>query len=540
MAQSEHDETDVLIVGAGPVGLAAAIELGIRGVRVLLVEQNDRTGVAPRAKTTNVRTRTHLRRWGIADQLAQESPFGVDYPNNMVFLTRLGPGGRELARFANAFNASPERSELYPEHGQWIPQYKLEKVLLEKARALSSVEIRFGVRFIAATQDAAAVHSVVEAAGESATVSSRYLIGADGPRSAVRELIGATMEGRSGLGRAYNIIFRAAGLAEAHGFGPAAIYWQLGRHGGSAIGPMDQDDIWFIMPGVGRDQTLTHEQAVDMIRERTGIDLPYEILSADAWFANELLADRYSDRRIILAGDACHLHPPSGGYGMNMGIGDAVDLGWKLAATLRGWGGANLIASYEAERRPVHRTVIDEAVANMVLSAPPLPADIEDETAAGEQIRRNLGRTLQATKGREFNTLGTVLGLGYEDSPIVCKEPGPAPEYNNEIYTPTARPGYLAPHAWLGDGRSLYDCFGQGFTLLVDAGAEAADLRLAKSDAVSLGIPLEIVRPNEMDIAHLFGAKLALVRPDQHVAWRGDRWKNAFPIAIGAASPSRV
>jgi 2-polyprenyl-6-methoxyphenol hydroxylase-like FAD-dependent oxidoreductase len=539
MAQSTSREIDILIIGAGPVGLAAAIELGIRGVRVLLIEQNDRTGVAPRAKTTNVRTRTHLRRWGIADRLAEESPFGVDYPNNMVFVTRLSSEGHELARFANAFNASPERSELYPEHAQWIPQYKLEKVLLEKVRTLPSVEILFGARFISATQDHTSVHSLIEVNGKNVTVNSRYLIGADGGRSTVREQIGAKMEGRSALMRAYNIIFRAPGLGNAHRFGPAAIYWQFGRHGASVLGPMDRDDIWFIMHGLPRDQTLTHEEAAALIRERTGVDLPYEILSADAWFANELLADRYLDRRIILAGDACHLHPPAGGYGMNLGIGDAVDLGWKLAATLQGWGGANLVASYEAERRPIHRTVIDEAVANLVDTVPSLPPEIEDLTPAGEETRKALGTMLQSKKGREFHTLGTVLGLGYEASPITFKEPGPAPQHNNEIYTPTARPGYLAPHAWLADGRSLYDCFGLGFTLVVAEDAEAGAVDQAGADAKNLGVPLEIVRPN-FEVAKHFGAKLTLIRPDQHVAWRGDRWGNVFPRVLGAAEDNTV
>ena len=411
-------------------------------------------------------------------------------------------------------------------------------MLLEKARSLASVELRFGARFIEAVQDGNSVRSVVETQTGNLAISSRYLVGADGARSAVRELIGAKMEGRSGLMRAYNIIFRAPGLTEAHGFGPAAIYWQLGRHGGSAIGPMDVDDIWFIMPAVGRDQTLTHEQAAALIRERTGVDLPYEILSADAWFANELLADRYVEGRIILAGDACHLHPPAGGYGMNMGIGDAVDLGWKLAATLQGWGGANLVASYGAERRPVHRAVIDEAIANLIDSNPPLPPEIEDETPAGEEARKALAGTLQAIKGREFHTLGTVLGLGYENSPIVCAEPGPAPEHNNEIYTPTARPGYLAPHAWLADGRSLYDGFGIGFSLVVAEDAEATEVEQAGRDAKSLGVPLEIVRPSGLDVVKLFGAKLTLVRPDQHVAWRGDQWRNAFPLAVGCAAES--
>jgi len=527
-------EIDVLIVGAGPVGLAAAIELGMRNIAVLVVEQNERGGAAPRAKTTNVRTRAHLRRWGIADRLAEESPFGIEYPNNMIFLTRLGPGGHELARFANAFNAAPERSELYPEHGQWIPQYKLEKVLLEKARSLASVEVRFGSRFVNATQDGSSVRSTVETQNSAAIVSSRYLIGADGARSGIRELIGAKMEGRTSLSRAYNIIFRAPGLAEAHGFGPAAMYWQVSVSGTGAMGPMDQNDVWFFMPGVGPDQTLTHEQAIDKIRDCTGIDLNYEILSADAWFANELLADRYSDRRILLAGDACHLHPPFGGYGMNMGIGDAVDLGWKLAATLQGWGGPNLIDSYQTERRQVHRTVIDEAVAILGSAASPLPHEIEDDTPEGESVRKKVGEIIKATRGREFYTLGTVLGLGYENSPIVWAESGPAPAHDPQRYTPTARPGYLAPHAWLEDGRSLYDCFGLGFTLLIDATADSSDVSRAERDAECLGIPMTSVRSKEIDVARLFGARLALIRPDQHVAWRGDRWQNAFPIAVGA------
>lgn len=533
-------DCDVLIVGAGPAGLAAAIELGLRDIRVLLIERNDRGGVAPRAKTTNVRTRTHLRRWGIADRLAEESPFGIDYPNDMVFLTRLGEGGRELARFANAFNAAPARSDLYPEHAQWVPQYTLEKVLLEKARTLPSVEIRFGTTFLHAGQDDATVTAEIETNGATSSVTSRYLIGADGGRSTVRELIGAKLEGRARLSRSYNIIFRAPGLADAHGFGRASVYWQIGKDGFSALGPMDRDDVWFFGPALGLEATLTHEQAAAMIRDRTGIDLPYEILSADAWFASELLADFYADRRILLAGDACHLHPPFGGYGMNMGVGDGVDLGWKIAATLQGWGGPGLLASYEAERRPIHRAVIDEAVANSGVAASALPPEIEDDTPQGAGIRAMVGGIVQATKGREFHTLGTVLGLGYEGSPIVSAEPGPAPVHETQVYTPTARPGHLAPHAWLEDGRSLYDSFGLGFALVAAESADPAEVEGAAREAQSLGVPLTVVHPAGVDVERLYGAKLALIRPDQHVAWRGERWGHALGVAIGARIAEEV
>ena len=533
-------DTDVLVIGAGPVGLAAAIELGTRGIRVVLVERNLRVGLAPRAKTTNVRTRTHLRRWNIADNLAAEAPFGVDYPNNMVFVTRIGPEGHELARFSNAFNASPARSTLYPEHAQWVPQYVLERVMLEKARTLASVDIHFGTEFVAAGQDEDFVITTLQNEESQMHVKSRYLIGADGARSQVRELIGAKMEGRHGLSHHYNIIFRARGLGEAHQFGPAAVYWQIGRDGFSAIGPMDRDDLWFFAPGGAQPgQSLSPHEAAALIRERTGIDLDYEVVSADTWSAHELLADRYADRRIILAGDACHLHPPAGGYGMNMGVGDGVDLGWKIAATLQGWGGAALVASYEDERRPVHRRVIEEAMANYAIYVAPPPPEIEDATPQGKAIRAKVGMAVQASKAREFATLGTVLGLCYA-SALIARDDSPAPVHDAENYTPSARPGCLAPHAWLSDGRSIYDLFGPGFALIVSEDADPVEVEVAKMEADALGVPFEIVQAHGIDVEALFGAQLTLVRPDQHVAWRGSRWTGVLARSIGHPEPTVV
>lgn len=524
---------DVLIVGAGPAGLATAIELGTRGVQVLLVERNPRVGLAPRAKTTNVRTRTHLRRWGIADRLAEEAPFGIEYPNNMVFVTRLA--GHELARFSNAFNASPERDPRYPEHAQWVPQYKLEKVMLEKVRDLPNVEVRFDTAFVTATQDDESVEAILLAeSAEELRVKARYLIGADGGRSQVRDLIGAKLEGRHGLSHHYNIIFRAPGLAEAHNHGPAAVYWQIGKDGFSAISPMDKGDLWAFGPGGATPGTvLSKEDAAALIRDRTGIDLPYEVLSADTWTASELLADRYADRRIILAGDACHLHPPAGGYGMNMGVGDGVDLGWKIAATLQGWGGPDLVTSYEAERRPVHRAVIDEAMANYAIYVAPPPPEIEDDTPEGEAIRAKAGAGIQATKSREFDTLGTVLGLCYAESPLVTADDKAADMRDSGTYTPSARPGCLAPHAWLPDGRSLYDLFGSGFTLVVAHGADEGEVARAVAEAVELGVPLQVVHPPGVPVDDLYQARLTLVRPDQHVAWRGDTWRSPLARATG-------
>ncbi len=530
-------DTEVLVVGAGPAGLGMAIELGSRGVRVLLAERNARGGAAPRAKTTNVRSRTHLRRWGLADRLADASPLGVDYPNDIRFVTRLS--GHGLAHFEDAFNAAPQRSDLYPEHAQWVPQYTLERVLLEHVRTLPSVEVCFGLSFASAELGEDAVVSTLTSDGAERVVKSAYLVGADGARSAVRELVGAQMHGRYGITRNYNIVFRAPGMAKAHAQGPAVQYWQVNSDGASLIGPMDADDVWFYMPtGMKEGETLSNADAAAAIARATGIDLPYEVLSTDEWMASRLLADRYSKGRAFLVGDACHLHPPFGGYGMNMGIADSVDLGWKIAVTLQGWGGPGLLDSYEAERRPVHEAVMDEAVANNAVLGGQLYQDgLEDDTPEGEALRRETGDRILASKAREFHTLGAVLGLGYEDSPIILPDGTPPSPRDGKIYRPSARPGSLAPHAWLPDGRALYDLFGPGLALVAAQDADDRDLAQAQADARAARAPLTVVRPEGVAVRELYGAALTLVRPDQYVAWRGPRWSpTALRHALGLAT----
>jgi hypothetical protein len=263
-----------------------------------------------------------------------------------------------------------------------------------------------------------------------------------------------------------------------------------------------------------------------LIRKATGIDLPFEVLSSDEWVASRLLADRYRDRRVFLAGDACHLHPPFGGYGMNMGIADGVDLGWKLAAVLQGWGGAKLLDSYERERRPVHRYVMDEAVANHAVLGNRLWREgMEEATARGARLRQEIGAHIQAVKSREFNTLGVVLGYRYDESPVIVGDgsEAPAPDFLN--YRPSARPGCLAPHLWLHDGSSLYDHFGHGFTLLVSDASNVAEIDRARHAAQTADVPLHILRPSGgQAVADLYQARYALIRPDQHVAWRGNDW----------------
>ena len=522
------DKTLVVIVGAGPAGLALAAELGGRGVRCVVVERNDRVGYAARAKTVNVRTRTHMRRWGIADRLAAIAPFGVDYPSNVIFVTRLN--GPELARFENAFNAAPQRDSRYPEHAQWVPQYKLEEVMRAHVAGLASVEIRFNTELVDATQAGDTVTARLRdlTNGREYEMEAAYMVGADGSRSRAREAIGAKMHGRSGLSHNYNIVFRAPGLAAAHRHGPGIMYWQVNPEAPSLIGPMDTGDRWFFMPtGIAPGTQLSDAEATALIACSTGIDLPYEIISRDYWVAHRLIADCYSRERMFMIGDACHLHPPFGGYGMNMGVADGVDLGWKMAAVLNGWGGPALLASYETERRPIHDWVMDEAEANHALLGNQLWVEgLEGDDAAGERLREAAGARVLATKVREFRTLGAVLGYCYDGSPVIAGEM--AVPRDARHYTPSSRPGCVAPHAWLADGSSLYDAFRQGFALLAGAAAEDGDLAAARAQAERRSVPLTIVRLGAEIDPELYPAALTLVRPDQHVAWRGEQWTTAI------------
>lgn len=571
---------DVAIIGAGPVGLAAAIELTRRGIRCVVIEKNDRVGHAPRAKTCNVRTCEHLRRWGIVEGLRQRAPFGVAYPSTIQFATRLA--GRPLAHFDNAFYCRPGRHPLYAEHAQWTPQYKLEETLLAHLHTRKDAELRFNTTFESLTQEAGGV--VLTLRGEGGGVSqlrSRYVIGADGAGSAVRAALDIRMTGKGALSRNRMLIFRQPGLAAMHSLKPAVAYWLVNHDAPCVMGPMDDGDRWYFSFVPQTDD----QDPIDTLRRATGLDLTPEVLSVGDWTAYQLIAEKYRVGRVFLAGDACHLHPPFGGYGMNLGIGDAVDLGWKMAAVLQGWGGDTLLDSYEIERRPVHVRVIEEAVINHATSSDALRVDhIEEDGAIGDAARAALGARIIDAKIREFDTLGVVLGYRYDTSPVIVPDGSAPPPAHFRDYVPSAHPGCRAPHLWLDErggerigndgssgsrdagssaddqrdshGEALYDRFGEGFTLLVaradadarrdtpaditndltndltnddtaddtaNAASQGHAVQLMESAARARHIPLTtLVIDDDPRVHSLYGARFTLIRPDQHVAWRGD------------------
>ncbi|MBB3083820.1 FAD-dependent monooxygenase [Geodermatophilus sabuli] len=531
-ATVEH--VPVVVVGGGPAGLAAALELDAHGVPSLVVEPRVTVDpLRPRAKTTNARTMTHLRRWGLADRLRAAAPLPVDWAQDVVFCSTLL--GHEVRRFEHAFQLYGEPQEWSPEVGQQVPQPVIEEVLREAVTGSAHARLETGSRVTGIRQDDdGADVTVATADGRTRTVRADLVLGADGGGSVVRGAVGAAYEGSSGEKPNLSILFRAPGLAGRVPHDGAVHSWVMAPGAAGIVGRLDLDDTWWaIVQGVDV-RTAGDVDPVALVQALVGEPVDVEVIATDPWVARMLLADSYGTGRVLLVGDAAHLNPPWGGHGFNTCVGDAVNAGWKAAAVLQGWGGPGLLASYEAERRPVAaRTIADAGANDRALAhhfADPL---LGEDGPEAEVLRKQTAEALQV-KESEFHSLGLVLGYQYAGSPIVSDDGSDRPADDPVHYTPSARPGCLLPHRWLTADRSVYDLLGRGFTLLVLGDADAAPVQQAAADR---GIPLSVVRLGDDDVpagsAPLegsWGAPLLLVRPDQHVAWRG-----GDPCAAGAA-----
>lgn len=361
--------------------------------------------------------------------------------------------------------------------------------------------------------------AVADEVGGRSVVSAEYGLGCDGPRSAVRDAIGAAYVGEHALRPNFGMVFHAPELLERTAHGPAVQYWILNRIAPALMGPIDLLGTWWII-AFGVDRATGERDARAIIDGAAGTPIQAAVLSHDPWTARMQLVDRARDRRVFLAGDAAHLNPPFGGHGLNTGIGDAVDLGWKLAAVLAGWGGPSLLDSYEAERRPIQTRVIAAAAANnRVLATDLLDDDADAPGERGERARANADLRIQAAKRAEFHALSLVLDLAYEQSPVIAAD-GPGLVLGDDDDPVTeARPGARLPHAWIGPGRSIHDELGAGMTLVALQDGPFEGLERVADER---GVPLRVVRQDSA-LRDRYGAALMLVRPDQHVAWCADR-----------------
>ncbi len=506
------------------MGLALAVELGWRGIACTLVEQTDGAIATPKMNEVNVRTMEFCRRWGIADAV-QNCPFPADYPVDVVFVTNLA--GYELGRVPRPARNSAEPEPFSPARFQVCSQIWFDPILRNFARSLPPVTLLYRHRLASFEQSASGVAaSLVDlATGANKRIDADYLVGCDGTNSTVREALGIELLGAGTIGHPVHMFFRTPNLLE-----------RFGRARGTFFFPVDRDGVWgslrVIDPlnGLWRlmaddtDGTVT-AQTVDRefyLRRALGRDLDVDWLGVSIWHRRSVVAERYSRGRVLLAGDAVHQLSPTGALGMNSGIGDAVDLGWKLAAVIDGWGGPHLLASYDAERRPVGERNVKMATRfyHSVNEFGDVHAAIDEDSREGETLRRQLGERLVRDVGPEFRTIGLQIGYRYEDSPICVPDGTSAPPDTAETYVPSARPGARAPHAWLSDGRSILDLFGRGFVLLRFGDAPpCAELKAA---AERRGVPLTIATVDDQAAARLYERRLVLVRPDGHVAWRSD------------------
>ena len=501
-------ETPVLISGAGPVGLALAVELGLRGVECLVVEpRRQPTRLRPRAKTLNARTMEHARRWGLAGRLRAAAPLPVSWSQDVSFCTTFL--GEEITRFTGVLGLGNDGCS--PERGQQMPQYIFEEVLREAAEELPSVDLRLGWRLDAL--DAAGPGPVRAALrdpnGAARPVTAEYVVGADGARSVVREQIGARYVGSTALRPNTGVVFTSEELVTAVPHPPAVQTWLLNQQTPGMMGPVDSRGLWWLI-AFGVDGRAADFDARRLIAGALGSDLPVEIVSTDPWTARMELADRCRSGRVFLIGDAAHLNPPFGGHGLNTGIGDAVDLGWKLAASLDGWASPRLLDSYEAERRPLHRRVIDEATSNMATLAPELLSDgLGLPGPEGDLARAAAARRIEATKRAEFFSTDLVLGHRYEDSPVLqASPPAPGP------WRSRAGSGRRLPHHWVSPQVSTLDLV-KGRHLILSADG-ALGVRAGRA-AAAAGLPATATRL-EPPLMRRLGAELLVVRPDHVVA----------------------
>ncbi|MGH3886067.1 MAG: FAD-dependent monooxygenase [Pseudonocardiaceae bacterium] len=504
-----------MIVGGGPVGMSLGLDLRTRGVDFLLLESTDGQVDHPKVSTVGPRSMEFFRRWGVADPI-RKAGWPEDHPLDVTWVTALG--GHEIYRIDFGTTGTRPIPDHTPEPEQVCPQHWLAPLLAEALGVHPEGPVRFRWRVdgIVAHDDGVVATVTVLDSGEVVTVEAAYVVACDGASSPIRKACGVHARSRYKGQMFRNILFRAPRLRAQLGESNALMYFLTSptilRY---PLRSMDGDALYRLTAS-GEDSSTT-KNPEELLRAAIALDTPVKVLSDTPWHLTHRVADRYRTGRILFAGDAAHTLSPSGGFGMDTGIADAADLGWKLAAVLAGWAGPHLMDSYEAERMPVAEASLEESNQNLKRALRrELPPEIVLDNEEGALARRTLAaRMVAGGVRREFEAPDIHFGYRYR-SELIVADPT---EADTETWSSSALPGGRAPHAWLRPGMSTLDLFGSGFVLLSFQPSSHAE-RFQQAFAAR-AVPLTLKEVRDDDVARRYGRPHVLVRPDGHVAWRG-------------------
>ena len=530
MRKMEYD-TPVTIAGGGPVGMTLALELSRHGVSSILLERRNTTTEHPKMDLTNGRSMELFRRLGIVNEVRSA---GVSEDQTMDITYATSATGYHLHTFDYGSPNEYRRRSIESNDGTMTlePFMRVSQVLLEPVlkTAIDNdplIDVRFGWTWEGFTQGDQGVTSLIRDSGGSGTeqIFSEFLAGCDGGGSQVRQLANIDLEGDFGVVSVYMIHFKSSDFEILAKFG-AAYHLQTGF--GTLIA-QNGKDIWTLHVVISSDTDLKSIDPADLVRQFAGTDFEFEILVENHWTPHLVVADTYRNKRVMLAGDAAHQFIPTGGYGMNTGVWDAADLGWKLAAVINGWGGDLLLDSVE-ERRGIALQNRAAAISHMndrfgiegYIQERRSEGDIESSEA--ERVREDIRNEIIRIGNAENESWGIEHGYSYNDSGVILydQDPALAPGFNSMHATPSAWPGSRLPHYYLEDATPLYDHLGREFTLIILNGSDSTSFERASSET---GIPLDVLQISNDANLNSLGYKYILVRPDQHVAWSS----NALP-----------
>ena len=526
--------TGVLIAGGGPVGSALAVDLAARGVGCLVVERRTTINRAIKAQQLSSPSMEQLARWGLADELRRRTP---ELSHASIWFR--GPLADEPLGEVSWVAPDPAQVAELP---HIAAQWQVNALLRERA-VDSGVPHALGWTLEAVRQheDGATVALRSTETDEAVEVEAAYVVGADGAHSRTRAAAGIELVESELLARHYNLVVRMPDLVERLGGEPTRmnLIWQPDWHSiAHTVGA--EPHVWRQLIGpFPIDHELDDDAAVALMRRSVGADVEVEVLQRSSFPIQERIAERYDSGRVLLAGDAAHLFPPYMGQNMNTGIGDATNLGWKLAALLHGWGGPSLLTSYTVERRAVARRTAASSIAawRTMLSVQDV---VREEglppSGSPDEVRRRLTERMNAMSAIEWNTDGVLLDHRYAGSPIIVDDGVPARPWEHTEYRPQAKPGHRLPHRRLADGASVYASVGEGFTLAnLSAGVDVVDA--AVRAAAAAGVPLAVADLRPHGLRDAYEADLVLVRPDLHVAWRGERVPDEVWDVVRGAAP---